>query len=45
MLNEAYEKGSLVVFEHDVYNECCDLKKTPKGIRVNQTMKLKDALA
>ncbi len=44
MLNEAYEKGSLIVFEHDVYNECCDLKKTHKGIRANQTMKLDEAL-
>jgi glyoxylase-like metal-dependent hydrolase (beta-lactamase superfamily II) len=44
MLNEAYEKGSLVVFEHDVYNECCDLKKNQKGIRANQTMKLVEAL-
>jgi len=44
ILNEAYEKGSLIVFEHDVYNECCDLKKTPKGIRASQTMKLEEAL-
>jgi len=44
ILKEAYDKGSVLFFEHDVYNECCDLKETEKGIRKNQTMNLKDIL-
>lgn len=44
MIKEAYDKGSVLFFEHDVYNECCDLKETEKGIRKNQTMDLKDVL-
>ncbi len=39
-LNESYEKNRIIVFQHDYYNECCDLKKTPKGIRANNVFKL-----
>jgi len=42
VLNEAHEKNSILFFEHDVYNECCTLKKNHKGIRVDETMKWDD---
>lgn len=41
-LKEAFEKNYLLFFEHDVYNECCTLKKTPKGIRVDKTYSLEE---
>lgn len=27
-------------FEHDLYNECCNIKRTEKGIRLNETFTL-----
>jgi len=41
-LKEVYENGYILFFEHDVYYECCDLTKTEKGIRANNTFKLED---
>ena len=41
-LKEALEKEYLLFFEHDVYNECCTLKDTPKGIRPDKTYSLED---
>lgn len=41
-LKEVYENGYILFFEHDVYYECCDLKKTERGIRANNTFKLED---
>ena len=33
ILEEAFEKNYILVFQHDQYIECCDLQMTPKGIR------------
>ncbi len=41
-LNDALQKNAYLVFEHDIYNECANLIATEKGIRVNQTLKIKD---
>lgn len=43
-LEEAYKNNYILFFEHDVYNECCDLKKTERGIRASNTFKLDDWL-
>jgi len=40
LLTEAYENGYLLFFEHDLYNECCTLKMTDKGIRPDKIFKL-----
>lgn len=32
-LNRACNNGYMLFFEHDVYNECCTLQRTEKGIR------------
>ncbi|HOZ30577.1 MAG TPA: MBL fold metallo-hydrolase [Bacteroidales bacterium] len=44
ILSEAEENNWLIVFQHDYYNECCDLIKTERGIRANNVYKLKDIL-
>lgn len=43
-LKEVYENNYILFFEHDVYYECCDLKKTEKGIRANNTFSLDEWL-
>lgn len=43
-LQEAYDHGYILFFEHDPLVECCNLKMTEKGIRVNETFALKDIL-
>lgn len=43
-LQEAYENDYILFFEHDPVVECCNLKMTEKGIRVNETFALKDIL-
>ena len=35
-LNEAAEKDYILFFEHDIYNECCTLEQTEKGIGVKE---------
>jgi len=45
MLNEAYENGDILLFEHDVYHECASLKKTEKGIRTDETFTLEAFMA
>ncbi|MDD3740051.1 MAG: MBL fold metallo-hydrolase [Bacteroidales bacterium] len=42
ILSEAFKKKWIIVFQHDYYNECCDLKKTEKGVRANKSFKLED---
>ncbi len=37
---EALEKDMILFLEHDLYNECCTLHETPKGVRVKETFKL-----
>ncbi|RFS19011.1 MBL fold metallo-hydrolase [Chitinophaga silvatica] len=41
-LKEALDKQYILFFEHDPVNECCTLQQTDKGIRANETFKLKD---
>ncbi len=37
MLKEAEEKGQVIVFDHDVYTECCTIKKVNNVFRVDKT--------
>lgn len=37
---EAVENDYILFFEHDLYNECCTLQRTEKGIRVKETFRL-----
>jgi glyoxylase-like metal-dependent hydrolase (beta-lactamase superfamily II) len=41
-LNEAVEKEYILFLEHDPVNECCTLKQTEKGIRLQDTFNLND---
>jgi glyoxylase-like metal-dependent hydrolase (beta-lactamase superfamily II) len=36
LLKEAFEKGWILVFQHDENVECCNLGMTPKGIRARE---------
>lgn len=42
ILEEAYQNNWILMFQHDYYNECCYLQKTPKGIRAKECFKFKD---
>lgn len=39
-LEEAERNNYILFFQHDLYNECCTLQKTPKGIRAKETFDL-----
>ena len=39
---EALKNDYTLFFEHDLYNECCTLHKTEKGVRVKETFTLED---
>jgi glyoxylase-like metal-dependent hydrolase (beta-lactamase superfamily II) len=41
-LQEAVQNGYILFFEHDVFNECCTVKDTPKGVRVDRTFTLEE---
>ncbi len=41
-LQAAAENNYVLFFEHDPVYECCDLKVTDKGIRMNSSFKLED---
>lgn len=41
-LTEACENNYILFLEHDAINECCTLKMTEKGVRLNETFKLAD---
>jgi len=41
-LEEALKKNYLLFFEHDLYNECCSLKNTSKGIRMDRSYTLEE---
>lgn len=41
-LQEALEKDYILFFEHDPVNECCTLKQTERGIRINEIFRLSD---
>jgi glyoxylase-like metal-dependent hydrolase (beta-lactamase superfamily II) len=43
-LKEAVDKAYVLFFEHDLYNECCTLQHTDKGVRVLNTYKLAEIL-
>lgn len=40
--SEALEKDYVLFFEHDLYNECCTLNNTPKGVRAKETFTLEN---
>lgn len=39
---DALKDNIILFFEHDLYNECCTLHETEKGIRVKETFKLSE---
>lgn len=39
---DALENNIILFFEHDLYNECCTLHETQKGVRVKEIFKLAD---
>jgi glyoxylase-like metal-dependent hydrolase (beta-lactamase superfamily II) len=41
-LNEAADRNYILFFEHDAVNECCTVKRTERGVRVDQTFKLSE---
>ena len=41
-LQEACDNDYILFFEHDPKNECCTLKMTERGVRVDQVFALKD---
>ncbi|MEJ7645801.1 MAG: MBL fold metallo-hydrolase [Chryseolinea sp.] len=41
-LNEAADRNFILFFEHDPVNECCTVKRTEKGIRLDRTFALKE---
>jgi glyoxylase-like metal-dependent hydrolase (beta-lactamase superfamily II) len=43
-LQMATDEEYILFMEHDIENECCNLKHTDKGVRLNETFKLKDVL-
>ncbi|HTE31844.1 MAG TPA: MBL fold metallo-hydrolase [Chryseolinea sp.] len=43
-LNEAADNQYILFFEHDPINECCTVKRTDKGVRVNETFALQNIL-
>jgi glyoxylase-like metal-dependent hydrolase (beta-lactamase superfamily II) len=43
-LDEALKNDYILFFEHDLYNECCTLTNTEKGIRAKETFTLESFL-
>lgn len=41
-MQEAYENGYILFFEHDLYHECCTLEQTKRGIRAGKTLLLEE---
>ena len=41
-LNEAADQGYILFFEHDSVNECCTVKRTDKGVRLDRTFRLSE---
>jgi hypothetical protein len=41
-LTEAADKGYILFFEHDAAHECCTVKRTEKGIRLDRTFSLSE---
>ncbi|MFA8300957.1 MAG: MBL fold metallo-hydrolase [Hyphomicrobiales bacterium] len=42
---EAINNDMILFFQHDLYNEACNLENTPKGVRVKDSGKLKDLMS
>lgn len=42
-LNEAADQQYILFFEHDHLNECCTVKRTEKGVRLDRVFPLADA--
>lgn len=42
-LNEAADNQYILFFEHDPVNECCTVKRTEKGVRLDKVFKLHEA--
>jgi glyoxylase-like metal-dependent hydrolase (beta-lactamase superfamily II) len=43
-LNEAADRGYILFLEHDPVHECCTVKKTEKGVRLDATFSLREIL-
>ncbi|MFC2136856.1 MBL fold metallo-hydrolase [Bacteroidota bacterium] len=43
-LNEAVENNYILFFEHDINYECCTVKTTEKGVRLDKTYKLTEII-
>jgi glyoxylase-like metal-dependent hydrolase (beta-lactamase superfamily II) len=43
-LNEAADNNYVLFLEHDPVNECCTVKRTDKGVRLDSTFPLKEIL-
>ena len=43
-LNQAVENNYILFLEHDFYNECCTLKMTDKGVRLDETFKFSEII-
>ena len=41
-LNKAVDNNYIIYLQHDNYNECCTLKRTEKGVRLDKTFRLSD---
>ena len=43
-LNEAVSNEYIIFLQHDHLHECCTLKSTDKGVRLDKTFKLAEIL-
>ncbi len=43
-LNLAAKNNYILFLQHDAVNECCTVKQTEKGVRLDKCFKLKDIL-
>jgi len=41
-LDDAADHGHIIFLEHDYYSECCTVKHTPKGVRLDEVFSLED---
>lgn len=39
---EGLEENVILFFEHDIFNECCTIEMTEKGVKVKETFKLSE---
>lgn len=44
-LQEALSNNYVLFFEHDIYHECCTLKSTEKGIRMDKSLTLEEFIS